>query len=41
MADDRTLEGHVKTYSGLINILKWGGVAVFVLAVLVIWLIAR
>ena len=40
MADDRNIEGHAATYGSLISLLKWGAVAVFVIAFLVIWLIA-
>lgn len=41
MADDGTMQGHVRTYAGLIGVMKWGAVAVAVIAALVIWLIAR
>ena len=41
MAEDANLEAQVKTYDGLINTLKWGAVAVAVIAATVIWLIAR
>lgn len=40
MADDRNIEGHAATYGSLISLLKWGGVAVFIIAFFVIWLIA-
>lgn len=40
MADDADMKGHVATYSSMIAILKWGGLACFVLAGLVIWLIS-
>lgn len=35
-----SLEPHVRTYSGMIGMLKWGAVAVAVIVALVIWLIA-
>ena len=41
MADDANMQGHVKTYDGLINMLKYGAVAVAIIAAAVIWLIAR
>lgn len=40
MADDKDMQGHVATYGSLISLLKWGAVAVAVIAALVIWLIA-
>ncbi|SEN08042.1 hypothetical protein SAMN05192583_1972 [Sphingomonas gellani] len=40
MADDANLQGHVATYSQLIGMLKWGGLACFLIAAFVIWLIA-
>ena len=40
MADDVNIRGHAATYSSLIAMLKWGGAAVFIIAALVIWLIA-
>jgi type VI protein secretion system component VasF len=33
------IQGHVSTYSKVIGMLKWGAVACFVLAFVVIWLI--
>ena len=33
------IKGHVSTYSSVIGMLKWGAVACFVLAFVVIWLI--
>ncbi len=41
MADDANLQAHVKTYDGLINMLFYGGIAVAVIAAIVIWLIAK
>ena len=41
MADDADLKGHVKTYDSLIGLLKWGAVAVFLIAAAVVWLISR
>ena len=41
MADDADMKGHVATYDRIIALLKWGGVAVFIIAALVIWLISR
>ena len=41
MADDADLKGHVRTYDSLIALMKWGAVAVFVIAFAVIWLISR
>jgi hypothetical protein len=35
------MEAHVATYGGMIGMLKWGAVAVFVIAAFVIWLIAH
>lgn len=40
MADDANIRGHAATYSSLIAMLKWGGLAVLIIAALVIWLIA-
>lgn len=40
MADDRNIQGHAATYGSVISLLKWGAVAVFIIAFLVIWLIA-
>ena len=33
------IKGHVATYGSVIGMLKWGAVACFVLAFVVIWLI--
>ena len=33
------MKGHVATYSNVIAMLKWGAVACFLLAFLIIWLI--
>ena len=41
MADDANMQGHVKTYDSLIAMLKWGAIAVAIIAAGVIWLIAR
>ena len=41
MADDTDLSGHVATYDGLIGLLKWGAVAVAIIAAAVILIIAR
>lgn len=35
-----SMDAHVRTYSGMIGMLKWGAVAVAVIVALVIWLIA-
>ncbi|MBB5714928.1 aa3-type cytochrome c oxidase subunit IV [Sphingomonas aerophila] len=40
MADDVNIKGHVATYSSMIAMLKWGGLAVFIIAALVVWLIS-
>jgi len=40
MADDADMKGHVATYDTIIGLLKWGAVAVFIIAFLVIWLIS-
>ena len=40
MADDADMNGHVATYSSVMGMLKWGAVACFVLAALVVWLIS-
>lgn len=34
------LKPHVQTYDSVITLLKWGGLACFVVAALVVWLIA-
>ena len=41
MADDANMKGHVETYSSLIGLLKWGGIACFFIALAVILVIAR
>lgn len=40
MADDKDIQGHAATYDSLIALLKWGAVAVALIAAMVIWLIA-
>lgn len=35
------MKGHVATYSSVIAMLKWGAVACFLLAFLIIWLIYK
>ncbi len=40
MADDKNIQGHAATYASLISLLKWGALAVAVIAAMVIWLIA-
>ena len=40
MADDANLESHVATYDRITGLLKWGAVAVFIIAFAVIWLIS-
>jgi len=40
MAGNTDLNSHVHTYDRMIGMLKWGGLAVFVIAALVVWLIA-
>lgn len=40
MAEHSNMKSHVATYSGMIGLLKWGAVGCFLLAFLVIWLIA-
>ena len=41
MADNTDLQTHVHTYDRMINTMKWGGLAVVVIAAVVIWLIAH
>ena len=41
MADDANMQGHVKTYDSLINLLKYGAIGVAVVVALVIWLIDK
>jgi hypothetical protein len=40
MADDKNIQAHAATYASLISLLFYGAIAVFVIAALVIWLIA-
>ena len=40
MAGNSDLTSHVNTYGRMIGMLKWGGLAVFIIAALVVWLIA-
>ena len=40
MANDADMKAHESTYGGMIGLLKWGAVACFLLAFLVIWLIS-
>lgn len=40
MADHGDIKAHESTYSGVIGLLKWGAVACFILAFLVVWLIS-
>ncbi len=40
MAGNGDLKAHERTYSGMINWLKWGAIATFVIAFGVIWLIS-
>ena len=40
MSGNQDLNAHVRTYDGLITLLKWGAVAVAVIVAMVIWLIA-
>ena len=35
------MQPHVETYTGLINLMKWGAVTAGILAFLVIWLIYK
>lgn len=41
MADEADMNGHVATYDRLIGMLKWGGIAVFLIAATVVWVISR
>ena len=45
MADPDTpktdMAAHVQTYDGVIGLLKWGGIAAFFIAAMVIWLLYR
>ncbi len=40
MAGKGDLNAHVATYDRMIGMMKWGGLAVFLLAAIVVWLIA-
>ncbi len=40
MADKSDMKAHVSTYDSVIGMLKWGAVAVAIVAAGVIWLIA-
>lgn len=40
MAEHTDMKAHVASYDRMIGMLKWGSVAVAIVAVLVIWLIA-
>ncbi len=40
MADETDIQGHAATYASLIALLKWGALAVAIIALLVIWMIA-
>ena len=40
MADDANIKSHVATYESIIGLLKWGSVAVFIIAAAVVWLIS-
>ena len=40
MADGVNMKGHVATYSSMIAMPKWGGLATFIIAALVVWLIS-
>jgi hypothetical protein len=39
-AEPSQMKAHVRTYDGMIAMLKWGSVACAILVALVIWLIA-
>ncbi len=41
MAGDGNMNAHVTTYDKVITMMKWGSVAVAIIAALVIWLIAH
>ena len=41
MSGNQDLDAHVRTYDGLIGMLKWGAIGVAVIVAVVIWLIAR
>jgi hypothetical protein len=40
MANDTDMKAHVSTYNSIMWLLKWGAVACFILAFIVIWLIS-
>lgn len=40
MAGNEDLKAHERTYFSMINVLKWGSIAVAVVTALVIWLIS-
>ena len=40
MADDANIKSHVATYQSIIGLLKWGSVAVLLIAAAVVWLIS-
>lgn len=40
MADQSDMKAHVSTYDGVMAMLKWGAIVCFILAFVVIWLIA-
>jgi hypothetical protein len=39
MAGDQDMEAHAATYSGVIDLLKWGALGCGVIVAIVIWLI--
>ena len=41
MASDGNMNAHVATYDRVIAMLKWGGIAVAIIAFAVIWLIHK
>ena len=41
MAEHGDMKAHEKTYSGVMNLMKWGTIVSFVLAVIVVLLIAN
>jgi hypothetical protein len=40
MADQTNLQAHVASYDRMIAMMKWGGLAVFLIAAFIVWLIA-
>ena len=36
-----SLEPHVRTYGGVMSLMKWGAIAAFIVAALVVWIISR